>query len=193
VSWGDDDGGGGAWDGVIEIEAGGDASGEGEMTLAQLFEDEATRGALIDDLLELQAFLTQRRAEAASGATEGLPSELQLDSAELALQLAAVDEIVGALDNEHTRHLLLLQSSPKYMDRQEQALRCQLDHADKMIAMAAEIKSREAELLLTIQGAYPKYQAVVDAVKATKGRLEGAISKRFDGRRINLMGEINSL
>eukprot|EP00966_Prymnesium_polylepis_P118119 2730807-Prymnesium_polylepis.1 len=41
------------------------------------------------------------------------------------------------------------------MDRQEQALRCQLDHADKMIAMAAEIKSREAELLLTIQGGAP--------------------------------------
>ena len=63
----------------------------------------------------------------------------------------------------------------------------------QMIGMAEELKSREAELLLTIQGSYPKYQAVIEGVKRTKGELESAISKHFDGRRINLMGDINNI
>ena len=65
--------------------------------------------------------------------------------------------------------------------------------AAQMVGMAEELKSREAELLLTIQGSYPKYQAVVAAVKKTKGELEGAISTHFEGRRINLMGDINNI
>ncbi|KAL1529974.1 hypothetical protein AB1Y20_000901 [Prymnesium parvum] len=205
VSWGDLDGGdggvvevnwgdeaeGGEWNGEIEVEAGGDTSGDGELSLAQIFENDATRNQLIDDLLELHCFFRQRQAE---GSPDGLPAELQLDESELSDRLQeAVDAIVQSLDNAHARHLLMLQSSPKYMARQEQTLRQHLDHADKMLQLADELKSREAELMLTIQTAYPKYQAVVSRVKATKSLLEAAISKHFEGRRINLMGEINTI
>ena len=72
------------------------------------------------------------------------------------MQLAAVDAIIAAVDNEHVRHLLLLQGSPKYLERQALTLRQQLEHADKMVRLAEELRSREQELLLTIQGSYPK-------------------------------------
>mgnify|MGYP002631588207 CR=1 FL=1 len=72
-------------------------------------------------------------------------------------------------------------------------LRQYLDHADKMSQMAEDLKSREAELLLTIQGIYPKYKAVTELIKQRKSDLESAISIHFNGRRINLMGDINSI
>lgn len=37
-----------------------------------------------------------------------------------------------------------------------QALLLQLDHTDKMLRMADDLKSREAELVLTVQSAQPK-------------------------------------
>ena len=82
------------------------------------------------------------------------------------------------------RHLLLLRASPRYMERQEEALRQMLDHASKMHrcvgdrrdragrwghacpsppdccqrSMADELQPRRAELMLTIKSTYPKYQ-----------------------------------
>ena len=68
-----------------------------------------------------------------------------------------------------------------------------LNHADKMRDRAEELTTRQAELRLLIAEAHPKYQAVVDATMKAKGEFEAALSKQFDGRRINLMGEINTI
>ena len=117
VNWGDDSG---AWVGEIEIEADGNDTSAGELTLATLFEDDVSRNQLIDDLLELQCFLRQRAVETAAASTESLSADLQLDTDELDAQLRAVDGALECLDNDHTRHLLMLDSSSRYMDRQEQ-------------------------------------------------------------------------
>ena len=50
VNWGDDDGG---MEFEIEIEGGGNDTSDGELTLANLFEDEQSRNGLIDDLVRL--------------------------------------------------------------------------------------------------------------------------------------------
>ena len=57
----------------------------------------------------------------------------------------------------------------------------------------AELEERREELLLTIQGAYPKYNAVAAEVKRIKRSLELEMARHFNGRRVNLMGEINSI
>ena len=43
------------------------------------------------------------------------------------------------------------------------------------------------------QNTTPKMEAVVGLVRRAKGQFEAALSKHFDGRRINLMGEINKI
>ena len=91
------------------------------------------------------------------------------------------------------RHLLLLGASPRYLDRQVASLRQMLDSSAKMRARAEEMQTRQAELSLTIQGAFPRYDGVVGAIKKAKDEFEAALSKHFDGRRINLMGDINNL
>lgn len=58
---------------------------------------------------------------------------------------------------------------------------------------ADELVTRQAELQMVLQSAYPKYDAVVGVIKQTKAEFEGALSSKFDGRPINLMGDINSL
>ena len=188
-------GSGGGYDFEIEIEESGEGGGSDEEGgIAWIFEDRETRNQLLDDLFELQGFLTQYRAELGGGASAAaLPSALQLDAAEVVARVEAVGEAIDALDNEHTRHLQLLGSSDKYLERQVANLRQMLDSAEKMRRRAEELQTRQAELQMTIQGAQPKYQAAVDAIKQAKAELEAALSKHFDGRRVNLMGDINSL
>ena len=196
-------GGGGGGDGgsaanfdfEIEVEESGEGGGTAEdLSLISIFEQPTTRTQLLDDLFELQAFLAQYAADLAGGASVStLPSGLQLDRAEAGARLAAVNEAIEALDDEHARHLLLLGASPRYLNRQVASLRQMLDSSAKMRARAEEMQTRQAELSLTIQGAFPRYEGVVGAIKKAKDEFEAALSKHFDGRRINLMGDINNL
>ncbi|KAL3918919.1 MAG: hypothetical protein SGPRY_005823 [Prymnesium sp.] len=94
--------------------------------LCQVFENEATRALLLDELLELQAFLTQRRAEASSDGLRHielltLACRHRTMPGSLGVDEYAVDAVLEAVDNPHVRHLILLQSSPKYFARQQQA------------------------------------------------------------------------
>ena len=116
------------------------------MSLISIFEQPTTRTQLLDDLFELQAFLAQYAADLAGGASVStLPSGLQLDRAEAGARLAAVNEAIEALDDEHARHLLLLGASPRYLDRQVASLRQMLDSSAKMRARAEEMQTRQAE------------------------------------------------
>ena len=73
------------------------------------------------------------------------------------------------------------------------SLRQMLDSSEKMRRRAEELQARQAELKLTVQGTYPKYDGIVATIKKVKDELEAALSKHFDGRRVNLMGDINNL
>ena len=96
------------------MEEAGDGACAEELEFRAIFEQTAARGQLLDDLLELQAWLSQRSVEVADGVSTGsLPSELQLDAGELSARLDAVDAALGELDSEHARHLLLMQSSER--------------------------------------------------------------------------------
>ena len=198
----DDGGGGGAYDLSaydFEVEESGVSGGnEEEMALAAIFEQAEVRNTFLDDLFELQSFFTQFLAElSAPGggqAAASLPSGQQLDKAEVETRLTALNEAIDALDSEHARHLLLLGAPDgKYLDRQVSSLRQMLDTAEKMRGRAEELQTRQAELQMTIKGTYPKYEGVVSGIKAAKASLEGALSEHFDGRRVNLMGDINQL
>ena len=68
-----------------------------------------------------------------------------------------------------------------------------LDTAEKMRRRAEEAETRQAELSLTIRSTTPKCDELVASIKAAKGEFEAALSKQLGGKRIKLMGEINSL
>ena len=186
VDWGDDSAGDApAWDGLIEIESGGESTSPFD-----LFEDSEQRDALLDDLYELRGFLQQRLAEAKSisGAQEGLPAEFQPDREELESQLTLVHQMCDQLDDAHARHLLLLRSSPRYFERMETSLLQLLGRATKMSGLADDMRARQAELALTMKDVYPKHAAAVEKAKKVKGQFEAALSAHFQGRRVNLMG-----
>jgi len=59
--------------------------------------------------------------------------------------------------------------------------------------LAAILHSLAQQTILITTGIYPKYHAITEVIKKTKSLLEVAISAHFNSRRINLMGEINSI
>jgi hypothetical protein len=195
IDWGGAiEGGGGGMEFEIEVEEGVEGVSAEELAFTSIFEDAPTRNALVDDLLELQGFFRQHAKElGVPGASSALPVELQLDVADVQTRLDAVDAILAELDHPHTRHLLLLGTSGAYLARQVASLTQMLDTSDKMAGRAEELQTRMAELSLTISSMAPKYKAVVTDVGRTKDAFEAALSKVLEGRRVNLMGEINTL
>ena len=146
------------------------------------------------DLFELQAFFTQYSSELGAGSgVSALLAAVQLDREEVQARLDAVNDAIETIDSEHARHLLLLSSSDKYLKRQVASLRQMLDTAEKTQKRAEELQTRQAELLLVIQTAQLKYDTAVGAIKETKSQLEKSLSTHLQGRRVNLMGDINQI
>jgi len=197
VDWGDGGGAAAAIEFEIEIEAGGEEGeeGAGPMTLASLFEQPISRNQLIDDLVELRGFFAQSANELKGGASAvaALPLELQPDGLEVESRLAAVDAALAVLEDAHTKHLLLLGTSDQYLERQARQLEQMLDTSDKMNGRAAELQFRKDELGATIAETHDKYAAVVATIQKAKDEFERELSKHFDGRRVNLMGDINTI
>ena len=73
------------------------------------------------------------------------------------------------------------------------ALEQMLDTSDKMSARAEELQSRQAELHQTIKESQAKCSEVASLIEQAKTEFEAAVSKHFEGRRINLMGVINAI
>jgi len=163
------------------------------MGLASLFEQPTSRNQLIDDLLELQGFFVQSLSELKGGAASALPVELQPDAAEVDARLGAVNAAISLLEDAHTKHLLLLGTSDQYLERQARQLEQMLESSDKMSSRAEELQLRQDELGATIRETHAKYADVVGTIQAVKSDFEAALSTHFDGRRINLMGDINSI
>ena len=87
----------------------------------------------------------------------------------------------------------LLGALDQYLERQAKQLEQMLDSSDKMRNLADELQSRKDELASTIRETRDNYDAVVGTIQKAKGEFEQTLSTHFGGRRVNLMGDINSI
>jgi len=191
VNWGDDEAlveVGESW-GAIEVEGGGEGAEDEERTAAGFLASAERRNALLDELHELSGFLSQRLEEISTSSSDGLPVALQLDTAHVEGCSAAVRQTFDLIDNEHTRHLIMLSTDERYFERQQQSLCQMLNQSDKMRGLADDLQTRHAELTMMLKTAFPKYQAASARVKQVKGEFEQALgAAHFKGRAVNVMG-----
>jgi len=156
------------------------------------------RDSLVDDLLELEAFLRQRLADERSADSQVLSalsawpefSALQVGGERLKLMLAHVESARGQLDSARTRQLLLIQSSSAYADRLAAGVQQSVDHLGKVERKAEEWLERVAALSAEKATTLPRYTGLRESTLAKKRRLADEISRLFAGRAINLMGDL---
>ncbi|XP_076034659.1 CDK5 regulatory subunit-associated protein 3 isoform X2 [Oratosquilla oratoria] len=160
-----------------------------------------TRNQFIDELLELEGFLTQRNYELQSEGSvlslnqfSGAPETVQYHAVESTTKmLSCVQNIVASLTSTKMQHLYLISMSSRYVDRLTESLRTKRSVGEKMIASQAVIqqKSKTAQEEQAVLG--PKLQLIGERTRELQKQIEEEISKKYKNRPVNLMGVVNAL
>lgn len=199
----DSDSNGIDWTDVVIVDkpdAEGVAKGEDAMSL---LDNPMTRTLFIDDLMELEAFLTQRLFELDSDSAGGdvlsssqmqdAPSSLQLQSPVVTKMVSQVREVIAAFSTVKMHHLLSIRNSPRYVDRLKETLKQMLSLADKMVFLEKQMVVKYKDADSEQRETQPKLELVIKRTKEMQKQMESEISNRYKDRVVNIMGEINTM
>ncbi|KAL5508879.1 hypothetical protein EMCRGX_G004141 [Ephydatia muelleri] len=170
--------------------------------LQPLLESPQTRNLLLNDLMELKEFLSQRMAELTSNINTVLGVEQFNDDvtlhgvqsgAKLQEMLDNVTKVMNMLTNARVQHLFLIKGSPRYLDRLSQSLLQHQELANRAASQADVYHGKGEEAGIMVEQLEPQLAVLVQRTKHLQGKIAADISRRYNNRVVNIMGEINQL
>uniref|UniRef100_H2MA78 CDK5 regulatory subunit associated protein 3 n=1 Tax=Oryzias latipes TaxID=8090 RepID=H2MA78_ORYLA len=167
----------------------------GEDALGVL-ENSQSRSQFIDELMELEAFLTQRIVEMGEEGDVVSMSQFQLAPSVIQNQthqhvqemLSGVQDLLGRLTSLRMQHLFMIQASPRYVERVSDMLRQKLKQADILVLKASTMVEKRQEALEEQSRLEPRVDLLALRTRELQKLIEADISKRYHNRPVNLMG-----
>ncbi|TNN65323.1 CDK5 regulatory subunit-associated protein 3 [Liparis tanakae] len=167
----------------------------GEDALSVL-ENSQSRSQFIDELTELETFLTQRLSEmgeegdvVAMSQFQMAPSVIQGQSREHVREmLSVVQDLLVRLTSLRMQHLFMIQASPGYVERVSEVLRQKLKQADILLLKGATMVEKRQEALEEQSRLEPRVNLLAGCTRELQKMIEEDISKRYNNRPVNLMG-----
>lgn len=160
-----------------------------------------TRETVINELVELEAFLKMRLFEMSN--ESDLLSVSQMQEASNILQIQTFESVTALHDlvqvalneflNQRTQHLHNIKHSPKYVDILTESLKQKLDVVDRMKARKVVLEEKIKEAREEIRSILPTIDTIIEKTKILQKQIETDISKRYKGRPVNIVGGINAL
>lgn len=215
----DEDGGGINWDidvddvGVDTLQSGSEETGkvlpviqdsriEQEMGRIGCFVQTEYRNRLLDDLCELRAFVKQRLEEMGRHDTAALQNQVQAvmspactqhGSDTLLLMTLHIATALELLTARKTRDLSLLVTSSRFLDRLEASLLLKKQNELKLVESSRDLSQKRVTLRNSLTLLWPKQEAAVTRLREVKQNTEKTISSLYDGRPVNIIGDINTM
>ncbi|MCL4122266.1 UNVERIFIED_CONTAM: hypothetical protein GTU68_028957 [Idotea baltica] len=173
---------------------------KGPEALSLLFTEE-TRNQVINELMELEGFLSQRMVELETEENvlsmslfTNSPRSLQYQSVEgISKHLAVVSEITQDLTSTKMQHLFMIGTSPRYVDRLVESLQRHLRDRDRLLASVEGIKQKSSEASQQQHVLSKHLQLIIARSKELQENVEKLISKKYKDRVVNLMGGIQHI
>lgn len=167
----------------------------GEDALS-ILENSQSRSQFIDELMELEVFLTQRVSEmgeegdvVAMSQFQLAPSVIQGQSREhIREMLSEVQDLLGRLTSLRMQHLFMIQASPRYVERVTEVLRQKMKQADILVLKGATMVEKRQEALEEQSRLEPRVDLLAGCTRELQKQIEADISKKYHNRPVNLMG-----
>ncbi|CAM6092714.1 unnamed protein product [Calypogeia fissa] len=176
--------------------------GDGQDAPSSWFSKTENRNRLLDDLFELKVFLKQRLQEIDSDETSALQNQVQVvapssipqhGSEALLAMASSVTKAFNLFTNRATRELILICTSMRYLDRLEASLIHKKQNEVNLQKNIADLSSKRLELRNLQAALWPKQEATIERTLAVKRHVESVLSTQYNGRKVNIIGEINTL
>ncbi|KAM5135013.1 CDK5 regulatory subunit-associated protein 3 [Mantella aurantiaca] len=161
-----------------------------------ILENTETRNQFVDELMELEVFLSQWLQDLDSDAD--IVTVTQFQTAPVILQgqtrvkvnamLSHVRDLIGRMTDVKMRHLFLILASPRYVDRVIDLLRQRLKQAEllekKREAWLERGKSAQEER----ESLEPKLQVLQERSRELQKQIEAELSRKYNNRPVKLIG-----
>lgn len=179
-------------------EDGGIARGDEALTI---LDHPKYREQIINDLSELEAFLKMRLFEMAHESDvlsmsemQDAPTILQMQTLETVTSLSdCVNIALSCLTNKRTQHLHNIKHSDKYLDILTASLTQKLTLGDRMRATRKVLEDKSAQTADEIRKLGPVIKSLFERSKEMQREIQEDISKKYNGRTVNLVGGVNAI